>query len=196
MGLDVALVNGPSVVFALKHHVGLAESLFHVAQLVLDVAGDVALLSGVIPSAEALQLEVGGQILVDDGSTGAHGFLEGQQGIQHFVVDVDEGQGLFGDMGAGRGDGGNRVALVESLLVGHHMLGHQPYVALSLCQVDDLVLDYGEVPGSDNAKNAGEGLGPAGVDGAYAGMGVGAAKHLAVKHSGKLDVRSVLGGGR
>ena len=145
VGLDVTLVHRASVILALQDYVRLAEPPLHVAQLVLDVAGDVAPRAGVLAAGEAFLLEVGGQGLVNNRRVGPHGVFEGQHRLQHFVVDVDQGQRLLGDVRAGGGHGGDGVSLVQRLLVGHHVLGHQPHVALRFRQVDDLVLDDGKV---------------------------------------------------
>ena len=182
------------MILPLQHHFGLAEALFHVAQLVLDVAGDIAPCPGVLAASEPLLLEVGGQGFVDHGRVGPHSVLEGQHRLQHLVVYVNEGQGLLGDVGAGGGDGGHGVALVEGLMVGHDVLGHQPHVALGFSQVNDLVLNNREVLGRDCGQHAGQGLGLAGVYRPDAGVGVGAAQHLAVEHPGQLDVGPILGG--
>ena len=104
-----------------------------------------------------------------------------------------QGQALFGDVGAGGHHGGHGVALIQGLLVGHYVFSHQTHIALGLGEVDDLVLDDGEVLRGDRAHNAGKSLGTAGVYGADAGMGVGAAQYLAVQHPGQLDVGAVLG---
>ena len=48
MGFNVTLVHGLGLVLVLKDYVGFPETLFHVAQPVLQVAGDVALDPGVL----------------------------------------------------------------------------------------------------------------------------------------------------
>ena len=175
MGLDITLVHRAGVVFPLQDDIRLPEALLHIAQLVLDVAGDVAPRAGVLAAGKSFLFEVGGECLVDDRRIGPHGMLERQHGLEHFVVDVDEGQGLLGYVRAGGGDGGDGVPLVESLLVRHHVFGHQSDVALRLRKVDDLVLDDGKVFCCDYGHHSGQGLGPAGVNVAYACVGIGAA---------------------
>ena len=147
-----------------------------------------------LAAGEPFALEVGAKGFVDYRGVGAHGVVQGQDRLQDFVVDVDEGEGLLGDVGADGGDGGDGVALVEGFLMGHYVFGHEADVALGFGQVDDLILDDGEVLGGDYGQDAGQGFGAGGVDAADAGVGVGAAEDFAVDHSGKLDVGAVFGG--
>ena len=47
------------------------------------------------------------------GAFGAHRVLDRHYRRQYLVVDLDQAQRLFGDMRAGRGDGGHRMAVVQ-----------------------------------------------------------------------------------
>ena len=194
MGLDVALVDGLGLEFPLDDHVGLGEPLFHIAQPVLDVAGDIALYPGVLASAEPFHAEHGGQIVMQDRRVLFDRVVQRQYRWQDLVVHFDKVQSLLGDVRAGRGDGGDGVALVEGLVVGHDVLCHEAGRTLSFGEVNNLVFDDRKILGGRYGDHAGQRLSLAGVYRANARVGVGAAQDFAVDHAGYLGIRAILGG--
>ena len=145
MGLDVALVNGLGLELPLDDYVRLGKSLLHVAQPVLYVPRYVSLHAGVLAPAEPLHPEHGGQVVVQDGGVLLERVVEGQHRRQDFVVHFDQVQCQLGDVGADRGHGRHRVALVQGFVVGHDVLRHEPRRALGFGEVYDLVFDDREV---------------------------------------------------
>ena len=113
VGFDVSLVDRLGLELTLDYHVGLGKALLDVAQLVLDVAGDVALDPGVLAPGEAGHPEMGSHVVVEDGGVVVQGVVQGQHGGQHFVVHFDELGRLVGDVGVDGGYRGDGVALVE-----------------------------------------------------------------------------------
>jgi hypothetical protein len=103
MRLNVALMNGLGVELPFHNDLGFFKALHHIAQLVLNVAGDVALIASVVSPAEPLHPEPGRHILVEEGRILFHGILESKNGGQHLVVHLDELEGLFGDVRTGSG---------------------------------------------------------------------------------------------
>ena len=78
MGLNVSLMNRLGLELPLHDYVRLLEALFYVSQLVLDMPGHVALLSGVLAPLAPLQPEPGGHLLVEQGSVGLEGIVDGE----------------------------------------------------------------------------------------------------------------------
>ena len=144
MGLDVALVDGLRGVLPLDNDIRLREPLLEVAALELDVAADVADDAGVGAPGEAHDDGPGGEGVVEERGVVLHGVADVEDGGKHLVVDVDERKGLFCDVVAGCGHGGDGVPLVERLGVGETVLREHAGVALGLAKVDGLALDDGK----------------------------------------------------
>ena len=178
---------------ALQHHIGGAEALFGVAQLVLDMAGDVAPGAGILAAGEPFALEMRTQGFVDHRGVRPHSVIQRQHRLQDFVVHINQRQRLLRDMGAGSGNRGDGVALIERFLMRHNVFGHQPDIALGFGQVNDLILDDRKILSGQHRQHAGQGFGAAGVDRPDAGMSIRAAQHLAVKHTRQLDIGAVFG---
>ena len=120
--------------------------------------------------------------------------VQSQDHGKDFVVHLDEIPGLFGDVRVGSHHGCHSVALIQRLFMGHHMLSHQPDVALGLRQIDHLVTNDRKVFGGGHGGHSWESLSFAGIDGPYIGVGVGAAQNLTVQHTRQLDIRPIFGG--
>ena len=87
--------------FALDHQVGLAESVFHVADFFQNVSGKVVL--GVVDAR-------GIRLIVNHRRAVSHGLLNFQDGRQNFVLDLNQPQRLFGDGAALRRNGRHAIA--------------------------------------------------------------------------------------
>ena len=180
-------------VLALEHGVGFGEARVEVAVLELDVKRDIARLAGVAVLGKEGRDRPCREPLVEERSVVLQRLVEGQDGGQQFVIDLDVGQGLLGLVGAVGGDGGDGVAGGEGLLSGHDVLGEHPRAAANLGVVNGLVFQDGEVGGGDDGANAGKGLRFTRVDGPDARVRVRAAEHLAVDEAGHGDVGAVAG---
>ena len=110
-------------------------------------------------------------------------------GWKDLVFDIDEGEGLFGDMVAHGGYASYGMANVKRFLTSEDIL---PLVAPG-----GLVgVVGGEVPGGDDGADALQGLGLGSVDGLNAGVGVGTAQDPTAKEVGGLEVGAVAGAPR
>ena len=199
--LDVALMHRLGAELALDDYVGVLEALLDVAHLEKEMVGDVGAVFGVAVIAQAAGphggVGDGGETLVEDGGIGFHRLQHVGHRIQHLVLDLDEFQGLLGDVGAGGGDGSHGVPLVQ------HLLGGQAVVAQelgidhgSLGLVADAALRLGQVGGGDHAAHTLHRLGLAGVNGLDAGVSVRAAKHPGMEQSRQVNVCAVAGAAR
>jgi hypothetical protein len=105
---------------------------------------------------------------------------------QFLVIDLDQFDGIGGDVAVGRHDEGDLLPLEQHLAVGqHHLLvtrqrGHP--VQAQRCQVG----------GGQHGDHARQRLGGIGVDRLDAGMGIGAADEIAEQHALHLDVVDVV----
>ena len=171
VGLDVALVHRAGRELALDDDIGLGEALFEVAPLELEMAGDVAVHTGVIATGETLGDGAGGHGLVEKGGVVAHRVEGVEDDGEGLVLDLDEGEGFLGHVGIGSGDSSHGVALVEGLLLREAVLGEETGVPHRLAVVDHHVLHDGHVGSDDNGLHLGQGLGLAGVDGGRCGRG-------------------------
>ena len=160
----------------------------------LNVSGNVPSNPGVLSPGEPLHSEVGGHDFVQDGGVIFQGVVQRHRRGQDLVVHLYQAGRLLGNVGAYGSHSGHSVALEESLLPRHHVLGHQAGIAQHLGEVDGLGVDQGEVQRRRHRGNTGKGLGLAGIYGTNAGVGVGTAQDFAVEHSRQLGVRAVLGG--
>ena len=92
VGFDVALVDGGGAEVAFHDQVGGGEAGVDVAFFQDDVLGDVA--RGVGEGAGGLHAQVG----VQDGRARGAGGFGVEDGVENLVLDVDQAQGLGGDM--------------------------------------------------------------------------------------------------
>ena len=92
--------------------------------------GNVAHATGLL--AELLGLE----IFVQNRRALPHGVRRGECAGQDFVIDFDQAGGFFGDMDAGGGNGGNRMAPIEHLALGEHIAARVAEGRVAFAQVD------------------------------------------------------------
>ena len=187
MGLDVPLVNGYGVELALDHEVGSGEAGLHVSLDLPEVLSDVAL-----PFSRLSHLG-GAESFVQDGSAVGHALGGGQDGTEHLVLDDDLVGGLFGDVRARGGNGGDGVALVQGLVVGEHVVAEVAEVCRALSERDDLVGHFRQVRAGDDGEHAVHGLGLTRVYRQDSCVGVGTANELCVEKVVRVEVRAVLG---
>ncbi len=175
---------------------GFLEAFFHVPKLMLDVAGDVALLAGVLPPGKALHPESGRHIVMQERRIRLQGVLDGQHGRQHLIVDSDELEGLLRDVAVGGGDGRDGVPLVQRLLEGQNVCRDHARIPLQLGKINEAVLHDGEVLRRGDGPHTGKRCGFARVDGVDARVGVRATQNLAVQHPRQVKIGAVSGGTR
>ena len=167
MGLDVALVRHGYPVLALDDHVGLGEARLEVTALEALGGSDVA--------RGLRSVAVGVLVLVDQRRAVGHGLVQRHDGFEDLVLDIDQLQrGFRLKLGLG-GHGGHRVAVVEDLVAGDHVLAQIIRVA-------------GEVRARNRRHDAFGRRRTAYVHALDAGVGVGTAQHLAVQHVGQVEV--------
>ena len=139
-------------------------------------AGDVA-----PPARHVEGALIGVRLLVDDRRVGPHGLDGVEDGGEHFVLDLDEREGLLGGVRVHGGDRGDLVPQVADLL-GLEETG----------VVDgDPEPDRGNVPGGHDSTDAGQAPGLFGVDVQDPRVRVAAAEDGPVEHVRKGEVRRV-----
>ena len=196
VGLDITLVHGGGGHTALHDDVGVGETGVEVAHAELEVVGGVGTARGIVlvqhaTGARAGSVE-GSESLMNQRGVVSHGLPSVHHRRKHLEFDVDQVQGFLGGVSADRGDGGNGVAFVKGLVLGHDVVAQELEVDhRALGQVRSPAGGFHNVGAGDHGADAGRGLGAAGVDGLDAGMGVGAAQHLAVEHAGQVQVGAV-----
>ncbi len=178
VGFDVALMDGDGSGFLFDDDIGILETLVEVAQLELEVIGNVGAVLGVVVVQDAAGADGGGghtsQPLVNQGGVGLHGGFGVHYREQDFVVHLDEFQGFLGGVGAGGGYGGDGVAFVEGFAVSEDVVAEELVVDhRALGQFGGAAGGLLDVGGGDHGADAGMGGGPAGVNGLDAGVGVG-----------------------
>ena len=124
----------------------------------------------------------GGLVFVEELCAVGHSLPDLGGGLQHFVLHLDERQRLLGVVGAGGGDCGDRVTLVEGLALGHHLQGGGAV--------------GGDVGAGNDGADAWSSLGLGSVDGLDAGVGMGAPENLRVQQARCVEVCPVLGAAR
>ena len=71
------------------------------------------------------------RVIMSSNSSGASSFIASSTSIdvrQYLVIDLDQRQRLLGGGGVDRGDGGDRVALIERLLARHDVARDVPEI--------------------------------------------------------------------
>jgi hypothetical protein len=125
-------------------------------------------------------------VVADDGSARLEGLLRGGHRRQRLVVDVDQFEGVVGDVGVLGHHAGDLLALHPDLVGRQHRLG----VARERRHPCQVVL--GEQLAGDDRDHAGERLRRRGVDRIDPGVRQRAAQDRHVQHAGQLDVLDVV----
>ena len=168
--------------FLLDDHIGFLETFLDVALGELDMGGNIALLVGTLAKVG------GGQVFMQKRGVIDHGLANVHHRRQDFVFHFDQVKSSFGNVLVHRRHGCDGVALVESLAAGQQVVaGH-----LGAAGGVRLVC-AGHVLAGYHGFDARHGQRLAHVNRLDAGVGMGAAQHLAVQHSGGLIVTTVFG---
>jgi hypothetical protein len=85
-----------------------------------------------------------------------HRRLRGHHRRERFVIDLDEAQRLLGDMRTGRGDRGDRMAVVQHLAARHHVERQVMRVDHQLAHHRGGARDVGQVGAGDYGLDAGK----------------------------------------
>ena len=109
---DIALVDSRGFEFAFDDDIGRGEPLVKITHRVLVMAGDIALFVSFFAQF------AGGAVFVEQRRVVGHSLAHVNDRLQHFVFDLDQVEGLFGNMWAGRTDRSDGVAGVENLIGG------------------------------------------------------------------------------
>ena len=102
---------------------------------------------------------------------------------QRFVFDLDQIAGVLGDVAILRRHRRHRLADVAHSVMGDHRLEHR-----RARPGGERVADFRGIGAGHHAKDAGERLSLAHVDGDDPGMGMGAPQHRRVRHLGQIHV--------
>jgi hypothetical protein len=171
------------------------DGAFRLKEHVVDVLGLVLALDDVLGGGKA-----GGRIAAGDGGlgkevalgvklgrVGEEGILGAGDGLEDFVLDLDEGGGFAGDALCFRDDDGDGVALVVGLVADGDEDG-----PVANDEADEAFA--GDVGGGEDALDAGDGHGGGGVDGEDAGAGMVAELERGEAHVLHEDVVYILPG--
>ena len=113
MRLDIGLMHRLGRIAALDDDIGVAKPGRDVALGKADLFGDVRRMRRLRVDA------LGEEIVVQQRRAGLHRLFDVDDVRQHVVFDLDQLAGLLGDRGRGRGDRGDRVAVIEHLVARH-----------------------------------------------------------------------------
>ena len=187
--------------FLFDYDVGFLKPLSQVPQPELKSVGYVGALFSVVVGTNAPGSRGGvvqiSQPLVDQGSIFFHRLLGAEHRGQDLILDMDERQGFLGNMGVVCRHPCHGVSLVEHLVPGQDVIAHETGIdheTFSL--VCDITRGLGHIIRSNHGFNAGMGLGPAGVNGLDARVGMWATQHHAVQHPRKANVGAIAGTAR
>ena len=125
-------------------------------------------------------------VVPDDRGAGLEALLRGDDHRQRVVVDLDQLEGVVGDVGVLGDHAGDLLALHAHLVGGQHGLG----VAGQGRHPGQVVL--GQQLAGDDRHHPGEGLGGRGVDRVDPGVGDRAAQDRHVQHARQVDVVDVV----
>ena len=168
VGLDRRVGRAVEGVVALEDDLGSLEGAIDLAELQLDVLGDVVALLA----------------LVDRRLVALQGLLGVEVGVQDLVLHVDQAEGAAGGVLVDGRDGGDLVPDEADLVDGERRLVGRPR---------DHAVARGQVRSGDHRMDPREVLRALRVDRDDARVGVGAAQRLRVQHARQLDVVGVDG---
>jgi len=155
-------------------------------------AGDDGARADVARRARTRLHALGDDVVMQDGSIRRHGGGEIDDGGQRLVVDLDQGEGSFGNVQIGGGNRSDRLADPEHFAARHVDLRDHPHVVAGLAHRDrGAERHLGKIGGGDDGQHTLQGFGARGIDAADAGMRVRAAQHLRMHQAGELEVGRV-----
>ena len=133
------------------------------------------------------------QRLVQEGRAGFHGGTDVQNGLQNFVLNTDQLQGLFGDMRRRGGHRRDRMPFVKHFVGGQHVCNQVWQANGPLPDVGHLVfVVLREVGARHHGLHARKRFCRARIDGQNTGVRVRAAEGLSDQHAGRVGIRTVL----
>ena len=192
--LDVALVRHRGAELALDDDLRLGEARLGVAERHYQVLGDVGLLVGRLVAlgvVGGLRQLLGAQVGVQHRGGVGHRLLHVQHRGQLLVLDLDQVEGVLGDVRVGRADGGDRVAAEDQLLVGEQEAAQPAQRRQAADRRDDAVAGVRQVRRGEHGEHALERLRLRGVDADQARVGDGAALDASVEHPRQPHVGAV-----
>src|SRR5262249_27236076 len=127
--------------------------------------------------------DIAGRVVVDEVCALGERLVQGEDGGQHLVVDVDEFDRPARGLRVPGGDGGGLVAHVPHVLEGQRIQ----------VGTEGTPLDLGGVGAGDHGVHAGQALGTGGVEAQDPGAGVRRAQDGAVQHAREPAVGRVDG---
>ena len=185
MRLDIALMHRGGLELLLDDHVGLGEAGIEIADLEFELFRDVRRLGrGRLDAARDHVLEQQRRVFL-------HRLVDVDRVRQHLVIDIDQRQRLFGGGGVDRGDGGDRMALIEHLLARHDVARHVPEIDRDPLGADILEFVVREILRGHDRLDARQRRGLRGVDRADAGMRVRRAQDPADDRAGHRVVGGI-----
>ena len=149
------------------------------------MARNVAVLLGLLP-----QLG-GGHGLVQERSGVFHRLQHMQSRRQDLILDLDQPQSLFRNVGTRCRHRRHRVALVEGLIGRHDVVAQEFHVHRHLTEIGHAIFGDREILDGDDRLHAWQRLRLGGVNGLNTGMGMRAAEHLAVQHAGQAHIAAI-----
>ena len=185
MRLDIGLVHRRCLEFLLDDLLGLGKAGIDITDLKLDPLGDVG-----GPGRRRLDA-AGDLVLEEQWRVGIYRLVHIDDVRQHFVIDVDQRSGFLGDPLVDRGDGGDGMALIESLLARHDVARDVPEILGNPLRTLILEFMVRKVLGGHDCLDAGQSLRLRGVDRADAGMRMRRADDFAVERAGRREIRAV-----
>ena len=185
VGLDRGVLGVLGFIGAVELEVSLGQALVKAAHFHADVGHKV--LQRFVGHGDGNR---GVRLIMDDGSAFREGFINGEHGFQHLVLDLDRLDGSLRLLQCLGGHGSDPIAHVADLGVEHEgVVGRRFGIALTRCAVRH----PGHVAVIQDRFHAGHLFRRADVDGDDPCMGVGAPQHLHVECVRWLEVSHVGG---
>ena len=187
MRLDVPLVHRGGGEFALDDDVGVGKPGRRVALLKFHVGSDVA---GIVRDlAHGRRVD---QIVVQQWSAVLHRGAHVDDGFQHLVVNVDQGQRRLSNVRIFGGDGGDRVPAIQRLVTGEEIVAQELEPVVVVAQILFAEGRKRQVGGGHHRAHPGEGFRFGRVDGLDTGVRVWASQDSGVQQAGQIEIRAVL----
>ena len=188
--LDIPLMDGGRAEFALDDLVSFGKAGLDVAHLLAVVAGDIALAVGLFAQF------AGCALLVQERGTLFHGLQNVDHRRQWLVVDLDQLEGLLGDMRTDGGHGGHGMSLVKDLARGQGVGGDVADIHTRLADVGHAVHGLHQVIGRGHGPHTLQLHRLRRIDILDTGVRMGAAQQLAVEHVSRSYIGAVHGAAR
>ena len=148
MRFDIPLMHHRRLELAFHNHIGRRKTLGQIT------AGMLEMRSYIGRFVRFFAQLIGKELFMQQGGVRLHRFFGIEHDRQHVIFDFDQGGGFFGNVGADRGHGSHRMAVVEHLVMGDNVIAQFAQIGRIFPHFLDLIGHFAQIGACTNRRHA------------------------------------------